>query len=196
MSNILTQNKNENVIYRQIRDTILVKGKFETNGLYSKINNELNKSESFYTFPENNKLVVSIYDNNSYNLFFMQDEQMYMLFKSVVSLIKEACIKYEFSYLKNKYFLYSSLVDNQDPDFWYDASGTSRPSMFGIVSLDSENTKISINGTEIDVEPGDILISEAGSKIVYSNPFNSIVFYISPLSQVKSQYSQKWIPLV
>lgn len=196
MSNILTQNKNENVIYRQIRDTLLIKDRFETNGLYDKIINELNKSESIYNFPSSNEVSISLYNNNSYNLFLMQDDQMYMLFKTVSALIKEACVKYEFSYSKNKYFVYSSLVEDQDSDFWYDAAGTSRPAMFGVISLDSKNTKISINATEVEIEPGDIIISEAGSKIIYSSSFKSIVFYISPLSQVKSQYSQKWIPLV
>lgn len=196
MSNTITQNKNENVIYRQVRDTLLVQDRFDTSGLYDKIINELNKSDRFYSFSENNETIVSLYDKKSYNLFLMQDDQMYMLFKAVTSLIKNACSKYEFSYLKNKYFIYSSLVEDQDPEFWYDAGGTSRPSMFGIISLDIKNTTILINDTNVNVEPGDIIISEAGSKIIYSEPFKSIVFYISPLSQVKSQYSQKWIPLV
>lgn len=196
MSKVITQNKNENVIYRQIRNTLLISNKFETEGLYDKIINELNKSEDIYNFPGNHKMTIYPNKIKDYNLFLMQDDQMYSLFKSVTSLIKEACVRYEFSYSKNKYFIYSSFIDDQDPNFWYDAAGTSRPSMFGIISLDSKNTKISINDTEVDVEPGNIIISEAGSKIIYSDSFKSIVFYVSPLSQVKSQYSQKWIPLV
>ncbi len=189
-------NKNENVIYREIRKTISVRDKFDTSGLYEKIIKELNKSEKIYTFPESDEKIVKMYDKNNYNLFFMHDEQMYFLFQKVTNLIKIACKEHEFSYSKNKYFIYSSLVEDQDPDLWYDAGGTSRPSMFGIISLDSHKSKVSINDTIFEIEPGDIIISESGNKIVYSNKFKSVVFYVSPLSEIKNQYSQKWIPLV
>ena len=196
MINIKIQNKNENVIYREKRKTISVKDKFDSLGLYEKIINELNKSEKSYTFPESNEQVVKLYDKNNYNLFFMHDEQMHSLFQKISALVKNTCEKYQFSYLKNKYFIYSELVEGQDPSLWYDAAGTSRPSMFGIISIDSEKTKLLINEEEFELEPGDIIISEAGNKIVYSNAFKSIVFYVSPLSEIKNQYSQKWIPLV
>jgi hypothetical protein len=68
--------------------------------------------------------------------------------------------------------------------------------MFGIISLDSQKSKVSINETDFEIHPGDIIISEAGNKIVYYNKFKSIVFYVSPLSEIKNQYSQKWMPLV
>jgi len=189
-------NKNENVIYREIRKTISVRDKFDTSGLYEKIIKELNKSEKIYTFLESDEKIFKMYDKNNYNLFFMHDEQMYFLFQKVTNLIKIACKEHEFSYSKNKYFIYSSLVEDQDPDLWYDAGGTSRPSMFGIISLDSHKSKVSINDTIFEIEPGDIIISESGNKIVYSNKFKSVVFYVSPLSEIKNQYSQKWIPLV
>jgi hypothetical protein len=196
MINIESQNKNENVIYREKRKTISVKDKFDTLGLYEKIINELDKSEKIYDFPHSNGKDIKVYDKNNYNPFFMHDEQMYFLFQKVSLLVKNACEKYQLSYLKNKYFIYSSLIEDQDPSLWYDAGGTSRPSMFGIISLDSEKTKLLINEEEFEIEPGEIIISEAGNKIVYSNKFKSIVFYVSPLSEIKNQYSQKWIPLV
>jgi hypothetical protein len=196
MINTESQNKNENVIYREKRKTISVKDKFDTLGLYEKIINELDKSEKFYDFPHSNEKDIKVYDKNNYNPFFMHDEQMYFLFQKVSLLIKNACEKYQFSYLKNKYFIYSSLIEDQDPSLWYDAGGTSRPSMFGIISLDSEKTRLLINEEEFEIEPGEIIVSEAGNKIVYSNRFKSIVIYVSPLSEIKNQYSQKWIPLV
>lgn len=196
MINIESQNKNENVIYREKRKTISVKDKFDTLGLYEKIINELDRSEKIYDFPHSNEKDIKVYDKNNYNPFFMHDEQMYFLFQKVSLLVKNACEKYQLSYLKNKYFIYSSLIEDQDPSLWYDAGGTSRPSMFGIISLDSEKTKLLINEEEFEIEPGAIIISEAGNKIVYSNKFKSIVFYVSPLSEIKNQYSQKWIPLV
>jgi hypothetical protein len=196
MINTESQNKNENVIYREKRKTISVKDKFDTLGLYEKIINELDKSEKFYDFPHSNEKDIKVYDKNNYNPFFMHDEQMYFLFQKVYLLVKNACEKYQLSYLKNKYFIYSSLIEDQDPSLWYDAGGTSRPSMFGIISLDSEKTRLLINEEEFEIEPGEIIVSEAGNKIVYSNRFKSIVFYVSPLSEIKNQYSQKWIPLV
>lgn len=196
MINTYSQNKNENVIYREKRKTISSTDNFETSGLYEKIAIELDKSEKLYTFTMSDEKISKVYNKNSYNPFFMHDEQMYFLFQKVSSLIKSACIEHDFSYSKNKYFIYSSLVEDQDLSLWYDAGGTSRPSLFGIISLDSEKSKISINETNFDINPGDIIISEAGNKIVYYNKFKSIVFYVSPLSEIKNQYSQKWIPLI
>ena len=196
MINEYTQNKNENVIYREKRKTISYKDNFDITGLYDKITNELNKSEKIYNFPNFEEKNINVYNKNSYSPFFMHDEQMYFLFQKVVSLIKNVCKEHEFSYSKNKYFIYSSLVEDQDPSLWYDAGGTSRPSMFGIISLDLQKSKVLINDMEFEIGPGDIIVSEAGNKIVYYNKFKSIVFYVSPLSEIKNQYSQKWMPLI
>jgi hypothetical protein len=196
MINEYTQNKNENVIYREKRKTMLSKDNFDTTGLYEKIINELNKSEKIYNFPNSEEKIVNVYNKNSYNPFFMHDEQMYFLFQKIFSVVKDVCKENDFSYSKNKYFIYSSFVEDQDLSFWYDAGGTSRPSMFGIISLDKQKTKISINDTDLEVNLGDIIVSEAGNKIVYYNKFKSIVFYVSPLSEIKNQYSQKWMPLI
>jgi hypothetical protein len=196
MINVDTQNKNENVIYREKRKTISSKDNFDTTGLYDKIIKELSKSEKVYVFPSSDEKISKLYNKNNYNMFLMHDEQMYFLFQKISNLIKTACIEHEFSYSKNKYFIYSSLVEDQDLSLWYDAGGTSRPSMFGIISLDSNKSKVSINGTDFEINPGDIIVSESGNKIIYYNKFKSIVFYVSPLSEIKNQYSQKWIPLV
>ena len=196
MINAYTQNKNENVIYREKRKTISSKDNFDTSGIYEKITKELDKSEKIYVFPNSDEEISKVYNKNNYNPFFMHDEQMYLLFQKVSSLVKSACTEHQFSYSKNKYFIYSSLVEDQDPSLWYDAGGTSKPSMFGIISLDSQKSKVLINDTDFDISPGDIIISEAGNKIVYCNKFKSIVFYVSPLSEIKNQYSQKWMPLV
>jgi hypothetical protein len=196
MINVDAQNKNENVIYREKRKTISSKDNFDTTGLYDKIIKELSKTEKVYVFPSSDEKISKLYNNNNYNMFLMHDEQMYFLFQKISNLIKTACIEHEFSYSKNKYFIYSSLVEDQDLSLWYDAGGTSRPSMFGIISLDSNRSKVSINGTDFEMNPGDIIVSESGNKIIYYNKFKSIVFYVSPLSEIKNQYSQKWIPLV
>jgi len=60
MTNSYTQNKNENVIYREKRKTISTKGNFETLGLYEKIIKELNKSEKIYAFPESDVKISRI----------------------------------------------------------------------------------------------------------------------------------------
>ena len=196
MINVESQNKNENVIYREKRKTISVKDKFDTLGLYEKIINELDKSEKIYDFPHSNGKDIKVYDKNNYNPFFMHDEQMYFLFQKVSLLIKNTCEKYQFSYLKNKYFIYSSLISN----FVFSESREIIPNIEGLdvppASYHKEGSWSSINEEEFEVEPGAIIISEAGNKIVYSNKFKSIVFYVSPLSEIKNQYSQKWIPLV
>lgn len=194
MIDLVIQSPNQNLLYRPNRKTYVVKSSTDTVGFYEKISENPIKEDLIYSFPKLEPTSNLQVDLN--NPLSMYDEQAYKILSDVVEAVKECCNKYDLSYKKNKYFLYSEVVENQNPNFWYDAGGNSKPSLFGIISLDSVVLEVSINEDNLILSPGDILVSEAGNRIKYSKPFKSLVFYISPISTIKNQYSQKWIPLV
>ncbi len=194
MIDLINQTKNQNAIYRVDRSTVLVKGSAPCKNIYQIIKSENTKKDEVYVFPKTEKTDLEI--NKNIEPLSIYNESINLLFRSIVNLIKDACSEYSIDYQKNKYYISSSLSENQNPNFWYDTGGTSKPALFGIVSLDDNINKIFINEKEADILPGDMIVSEAGNKIVYSNPFKSLVFYVLPLSMIKNQYSQKWIPLI
>jgi hypothetical protein len=113
----------------------------------------------------------------------------------VVGLIKEFCIKFNLSYESNRYYLSSDLLDSRPLDFWYDQSSASRPALFGILCLEDSVSRIKINEIEMSLSLGDIVISEAGNKIIYLDSFKSLNIQVLPVSELKGQYLEKWIPL-
>jgi len=147
MIDLIIQNPNQNLLYRPNRETYIVKNNTDVTGFYEKA--VFTQSEdTLYRFPLEEARIVRYFKNNPLSMY---DEQAYKILASVVETIKESCKKYDLSYKKNKYFLYSEIVEDQNPEFWYDAGGASKPNLFG---------------------------------------------YVSPVSTIKTQYSQKWIPLV
>lgn len=194
MIDLVIQNPNQNLLYRPNRKTYVIKRNTDTVGFYEKVLDISTKEDILYHFPKLEATTTSQAQIN--NPLCMYDEQAYKILSDVVEAVKECCNKYDLSYKKNKYFLYSEIVENQDPSFWYDAGGNSKPSLFGVISLDTVISDMYINENSLILNPGDMVVSEAGNRIKYSKPFKSLVFYVSPISTIKNQYSQKWIPLV
>jgi hypothetical protein len=194
MIDLVIQSPNQNLLYRPNRKTYIVKSNTNTLGFYEKVLDRSAKTESFYLFP--NLEPTNNVQTQVNNPLSMYDEQAHKMLIDVIEAVKKCCKEYDLSYKKNKYFLYSEVVENQDPRFWYDAGGNSKPSLFGIISIDNIVSNIEINENSLSLSPGDMVVSEAGNKIKYLQPFKSILFYVSPISTIKNQYSQKWIPLV
>jgi hypothetical protein len=193
---MIKQNKNQNVLYRPNREIKLTLGNFDQEGLYDKIDKQFNKKNIVYTFPEKTQTEVPVYSENNKNVFSIYDDKIYSLFKYTVSLIKIACKDHDLDFEKNKYFLSSSLITEVDKSFWYDTGGMSKPSLFGIISLDTEPKEIDISGVLKKILPGDIIISEAGNKIKYLNQIDGILFNVAPLSMIEKQYPHTWIPIL
>lgn len=192
MIDLIIQNPNQNLLYRPNRETHIIKNNTDVIGFYEKaMPNQT--GDTLYSFPLEEANTVSYSNHNPLSIY---DEQAYKILTDVIETIKESCKKYDLSYKKNKYFLYSEIVEDQNPEFWYDAGGAFKPNLFGIISLDNASSSLFINENSLTLNQGDIVVSEAGNKIKYTRPFKSIVFYASPVSTIKNQYSQKWIPLV
>jgi hypothetical protein len=193
-------NRNERLLYRSNKKTLIHAGKVDASGMHEIFNLELNKEDLVYQFPVAGILGISekpqsILPNRDKNILSFPDIRTNKLFKEVVGLIKEFCIKFNLSYEANRYYLSSDLLDSRPLNFWYDQSSASRPALFGILCLEDSVSRIKINEIEMSLSLGDIVISEAGNKVVYLDSFKSLNIQVLPVSELKGQYLEKWIPL-
>jgi len=67
--------------------------------------------------------------------------------------------------------------------------------LFGILHLGDFASKIKINEALLTLNPGDVVISEAGNRVVYLSSFKSLNIQVLPVSELRGQYLEKWIPL-
>ena len=192
--------RNEKLLYRFNKDTNINIGHIEPKGLYENLYLELNKKDLIYKFPIAGILGTvqkpqEVFPNKDKNVLSFPDIQINKIFKDIVSLIKESCTKFNLSYKANRYYLSSDLIDSHTVNFWHDQSSASRPALFGILHLGDSVSSVKINEIQIDLNPGDIVISEAGNKVTYLDSFKSLNIQVLPVSELKGQYLEKWIPL-
>lgn len=192
--------RNESLLYRSNKDTSINIGRVDSTGVYNNFFRELNKEEHLYKFPIMGILGTSqkpdiVFPNKNKNVLSFPDAQTNKIFKEVVGLIKESCSKFKLSYESNRYYLSSDLIDSHNTNFWHDQSSASRPALFGILHLGDSVSNIKINETFLVLNPGDIVISEAGNKVTYLDSFKSLNIQVLPVSELKGQYLEKWIPL-
>lgn len=192
--------RNESLLYRSNNDTLIHTGRLDAAGLYEKFFRELNKEEKIYQFPIMGILGTSqkpetYLPNKDKNILSFPDAQTNKIFKEIVYLIKESCKKFNLSYETNRYYLSCDLIDSHSTNFWHDQSSASRPALFGILHLGDAASKIKINKVPLTLNPGDVIISEAGNRVAYLSSFKSLNIQVLPLSELKGQYLEKWIPL-
>jgi hypothetical protein len=193
-------NRNERLLYKSNKDTLIHRGRINPDGLYERFYLELNKKDYLYQFPTSGILGISqkpnlIFPNKDKNILSCPDIHINKIFKEIVVLIKESCSKFRLSYDANRYYLSSNLLESPPIDFWHDQSSGSKPALFGILCLGDSVSNIKINETPVVLNPGDIVISEAGNKVVYLDSFKYLSIQVLPVSELKGQYLEKWIPL-
>ena len=191
---------NESLLYRSNKNTLTHIGHTDVAGLYEFFVKELNQEEHTYRFPIMGILGTSqkpqiTLPNKDKNILSFPDSRVHKIFKDIVDLIKESCSKFNLSYESNRYYLSSDLIASHPTDFWHDQSSASRPSLFGILHLGNSSSKIKINETPLTLNPGDIVISEAGNRVTYLDSFKSLNIQVLPVSELRGQYLEKWIPL-
>ena len=192
--------RNESLLYRSNKNTLTHMGHTDVAGLYEFFFKEINKEEHIYKFPIMGILGTSqkpqiTLPNKDKNILSFPDSRVHKIFKDIVDLIKESCSKFNLSYESNRYYLSCDLVDSHSTNFWHDQSSASRPALFGILHLGDSASKIKINEALLTLNPGDVVISEAGNRVVYLSSFKSLNIQVLPVSELKGQYLEKWIPL-
>ena len=192
--------RNESLLYRSNKNTLTHMGHTDVAGLYEFFFKEINKEEHIYKFPIMGILGTSqkpqiTLPNKDKNILSFPDSRVHKIFKDIVDSIKESCSKFNLSYESNRYYLSCDLVDSHSTNFWHDQSSASRPALFGILHLGDSASKIKINEALLTLNPGDVVISEAGNRVVYLSSFKSLNIQVLPVSELKGQYLEKWIPL-
>ena len=192
--------RNERLLYRSNKQTLIHVGHTEAAGVYEKFYSELNKKDLVYQFPVAGILGMTqkpqeVFPNKNKNVLSFPDIQVNKIFKDVVGAVKESCNKFNLSYNTNRYYLSCDLLESPPTDFWHDQSSASKPALFGILCLGDSVSNIKINETPLVLSLGDIVISEAGNRIVYLDSFKYLSIQVLPVSELKGQYLEKWIPL-
>lgn len=195
-----TLSRNETLLYRHNKNTLMHTGNIESSGLYEIFYSELNKKDLVYKFPITGIVGMTqqpqtVFPNKDKNVLLFPDIRINKIFKEILALTKESCAKFNLSYEANRYYLSSCMLDSQSANFWHDQSSASRPGLFGILCLDDSTYKIKINETILSLSLGDIVISEAGNRVVYLDSFKSLSIQVLPVSELKGQYMGNWIPL-
>jgi hypothetical protein len=192
--------RNEKLLYRSNKNTLIHTGHVDSSDLYEIFYSELNKKDFLYKFPITgilgiNQVPQTVLPNKDKNPLSFPDIKINKAFKEIVNLIKESCKEFKLSYEANRYYISCDILDSHSSDFWYDQSSASRPALFGIMCLDDSTANIKINEIHLSLSPGDIVISEAGNRVAYLNSFKSLNIQVLPMSELKGQYLEKWIPL-
>jgi hypothetical protein len=197
---VVKLSRNERLLYRSNKQTLIHVGHTEATGVYEKFYSELNKKDLLYQFPVAGILGMTqkpqvVFPNKNKNVLSFPDIQVNKIFKDIVGAVKESCNKFNLSYDTNRYYLSCDLLESPPTDFWHDQSSASKPALFGILCLGDSISNIKINEAPLALSLGDIVISEAGNKIVYLDSFKYLSIQVLPVSELKGQYLEKWIPL-
>ena len=144
---------------------------------------------------------VSLIDYRTFNFFGLYNTEIYKLYKEISTLVKEKCIEKNINFERNYFHLLGNILENDKipkgvnlrmaPNF--------KIEFCGIYVIDSNLDQIIIDGNEIDLEPGLVVLLDPESKVLFnkmSDDLTILYFNISPLEYLHRQYYQKWIPLV
>lgn len=152
---------------------------------------------------------------NLYNIFQFHDSQIHKLFSALRKLIKEACLYYGIDFKKEQYMIqgWFNMSGIKDPELnnsnhYHDhMEGTGIPNFHGYYCVDAEpsSTFYKIGGHDGILfeninKNNRAIISETGhphgiGPWPYDKPRITIAYDISPLSIIKNDKEQHWIPL-
>jgi hypothetical protein len=164
------------------------------------INSTIEEKEKVYLFSSGNKADFlyekKIVNKTNFNYFQIYDEKFYQSLQKIKKLLNQACDKYQINKEKNIYYIASSYENNFSSDFWYDFGGIKIPVFCGYWFIDVENeSSISIDGENVKIENGTIILFEPGHKLSFNGVNAAISFNLSTLSKIKNHYPQKWMPI-
>lgn len=139
---------------------------------------------------------IKPYDSRFSNFLGLYEPDINDAFLLIRSMTIDLCKHYDINYKRSAYYLSSDYM-NLNSDFWYDGGGIRIPAFNGFIIVDCDkNTELKVSGVTNVVNPGDVLMFEAGHRVSFGNSNNLVIsFSIAPLSMINGQYPNKWIPL-
>jgi hypothetical protein len=144
---------------------------------------------------------VSLVDSRTFNFFGMYSKEVYCIYKEVCISIKEAFKENDINFERSFPYIYARILDNKNIPLGVDLdmAPSFRTTFWGFYVISSSNDLIFIDGKEIVLEPGLIMIMSSSQKAMFNNISDDLkVVYIniSPLEYLHRQYYQKWIPII
>lgn len=144
---------------------------------------------------------ISLIDYRTFNFFSMYNTEIYKIYKEISLQIKEKCIEKNINFERNYFYLLGNILDNEkiQKDVSLRMAPNFKVEFCGIYIISSNLDKINIDGKDIDLAPGLMLLLDPEEKVTFnkmSKELTVLYFNVSPLEYLHRQYYQKWIPLI
>ena len=144
---------------------------------------------------------VSLVDHKTFNFFGMYSKEIYSIYKEVCFSIKETFKEFDINFDRSFPYLYARILDHKSVPLGIDLdmAPSFRTTFWGLYVISSNGDTVFIDGEEVLLEPGLIMILHSSQKAMFnkmSNDLELVYMNISPLEYLHRQYYQKWIPVV
>jgi hypothetical protein len=160
------------------------------------------KDELYYTnngeLELKNEIIIE-----SKNIFSIYTNDMYDLYLSISSYIKEVCTKYEIDINKQRYMIYGKIsrYDLDTNKNWYDFPGINIPYLHGMYFPEDAEYQVSFNNNDSTIKEvfvkNQLFINKPTDIInIKTNKESEIIeFYIAPLYALKHNEPGVWVPI-
>ena len=144
---------------------------------------------------------VSLVDTRTFNFFGMYSKEVYSVYKEVCFSVKEKFKQNDINFDRSFPYLYARMLDHKSMPLGIelDMAPSFRTTFWGLYIISSSNDSIFIDGEEVVLEPGLLMILDSSKKAMFnniSNDLQAVYINISPLEYLHRQYYQKWIPVI
>ena len=179
----------------------MIKANCNVDGVKEAILSVKNSTEEIYFFNSGDRADLIgesiVYSSTQFNVFGIYNSNILSLYKNILAILKEQCLKNEINFSGSEYYIssdyFQELVNTRAV---YDFGGIGIPCFNGIISLQEKEIVIYLNNEEKKLNCGDMLFFEAGQEITYKNEkVECIYFNIAPRFMIENQYPFKWIPV-
>lgn len=144
---------------------------------------------------------VSLVDHKTFNFFGMYSKEVYSVYKEVCYSVKETFKEFDINFDRSFPYLYARILDRKAIPLGVDLdmAPSFRTTFWGLYIISSGSDTIFINGDEVLLEPGLLMILHSSQKAMFnniSNDLEAVYISISPLEYLHRQYYQKWMPVI
>ena len=143
---------------------------------------------------------ISLVDYRTFNFFGMYSKNIHLLYKEISNMTKSLCAENNINFERNSFYLLGNIVKNETLPIgtYINFAPNYKTTFMGFYIINSNNDRMSIDDKTLDLEEGQLIMLNSGSKILFENISDNLVmlsFNISPIEYLYKQYYQKWIPI-
>jgi hypothetical protein len=175
--------------------------------LFSEYNKMISEMyEHVYKFSPGLKLgfkpkKISLVDHRTFNFFGMYSKNIHSLYREISDMTKSLCAESNINFERNCFYLLGNIVKNEilPINTYINFAPNYKTTFMGLYIINSNNDTMSIDDKILDLEAGQLIMLDSGSKILFKDISDDLVmlsFNISPIEYLYKQYYQKWIPIL